>query len=373
MVKKRVLILHISKFGGHSRAAFNIKEALEYRQPDIEVLNINAFGYFYPNTEKVIDLLYTLTIKHFPSLWGKVYDRDSIVKFFSPPWQLLNYLSKNRFFCLIKEFEPQAIVATQAFPCGIAGYCKSFYKLTTPLVAVVTDYYPHRFWIHPEVNVYSLGCPMAKEILVKEGVKESKIKILGIPISIKFLTSYQRKEVGQMLGLSLQLPAVLIMGGGIGIGAMEEVALYIDRLDIELQIIVVCGKNKKLYKWFEKNKKKFRKPLFYFSYIDFVHKLMDFCDVIVTKPGGITTAEALSKNLAIIVVNFIPGQEERNVNYLLRRGAILKAKNVPEVGTIIKRILKNKSELFYLQEKAGENAVRDSSLKIADLVLKMIG
>lgn len=371
-MSKKVLILHISKFGGHSQAAANIKEALEYKEPSLKILNINVVGYFYPRTEKVVDFLYTSMIKHIPSLWGKLYDRKEVITLLSPPWQLLNYFNRKRFAHFIERFSPQAIVTTQAFPCGIASYHKSFYNLNIPLVAVVTDYCPHKFWLHPEVDVYSVGCRKAKNILISQGVEKDKIKILGIPISIEFSLNYSREEVAKLFGFDPNLPAVLIMGGGGGIGCLEDIALCVDKLNIKCQIIVICGKNRKLYNWFTRKKGMFTKPLFYFGYVNFVHKIMDFCDIIITKAGGITMAEALSKNLAIIVVNSIPGQEERNVNYLLEQKAILKAKNIAETGKLVETILNDKTKFLQLKEKVKEIAMTDSSLKIAELILKMI-
>ncbi len=154
-----------------------------------------------------------------------------------------------------------------------------------------------------------------------------------------------------------------------GLGSIKNTFIEVNKINYPFQIIVVCGSNRALYHWFARRKNRFRRPVFYFGYIDFVNKLMDFSDVIITKGGGITVSEALSKNMAIIVINSIPGQEERNVNYLLNRKAILKANNVSEARIIVKRILSNKDELDSLKRAAYSNSIRDSSLKIAYSVL----
>ncbi|UCD15507.1 MAG: glycosyltransferase [Candidatus Omnitrophota bacterium] len=365
---KRILIFYISDFGGHSKAAENIKEAFRYKEPEAEVLSINGFGHFYPYWEKVVDFLYTLLIKYIPDLWGGLYDRRRVVKFLTPCRRFVNRITFKKLSRLINDFKPTCFVTTQAFPCGLVADFKQKFGLKIPLVAVVTDYYPHRFWIHPCIDKYVVACKEAKETLVREGVGEEKIKVLGIPISVEFLKAYSRQEVCDNLNFASKRDSVLIMGGGLGIGPIKKIAQQLDSLDSNFQIVVVCGKNKTLYNWFEKNKKDFKKPIFCFGYIDFVHKIMDFSDIIITKAGGITVSEALAKSLCIIIVNPIPGQEERNVNYLLYRGAVVKVDNTSLIGEAVKGLMRDRKRMFYLKEKARENSFIDSSLRIVDLI-----
>ncbi|MBU1121751.1 MAG: glycosyltransferase [Candidatus Omnitrophota bacterium] len=366
---KRILIFYISDFGGHSKAAENIKEAFRYKNSDAKVLSINGFGYFYPYWEKFVDFLYTIVIKHIPNLWGGIYDRKRVIKSLTPCRTLVNRMTFGKLSRLIDSFNPTCFVATQAFPCGLVADFKQKFGLKIPLIAVVTDYYPHRFWIHSCIDKYVVACQEAKNILVKEGVDEEKIKVLGIPISVKFLNAYSREDVANRLNCNKDLDSVLIMGGGLGIGPIKKIAQQLDSLDSKFQIIVVCGRNKMLYNWFEKNKKDFKKPIFCFGYIDFVHKIMNFADIIITKAGGITVSEALAKSLGIIIINPIPGQEERNVNYLLRRGAVVKVENTALIAAVVKEMLRDKSKIYSLKEKARENSFIDSSLRIVDLIL----
>ena len=143
-------------------------------------------------------------------------------------------------------------------------------------------------------------------------------------------------------------------------------------LEQDFQIIAICGRNKRLYNWFERNKKKFRKPLFFFPYVDFMHKIMDFSDIIVTKGGGITVSEALAKGLAMIVTNPIPGQEELNVEYLLRQEAIILADDTKHIGEKIEELISDKKRMYRLKERAKELSFIDSSLRIVDLIEELI-
>jgi len=369
---KRVNIFYISDFGGHSTAAKNLKEAFYHHNSDVRVLAMNGFGHFYPRSEKVVDYIYTTVIKYFPDLWGKSYDRKRLVKYLAPVRRWVNVLSFRKLLRLMRDSNPDCFVATQAFPCGLIGDFKLKYNLTKPLISVVTDYHPHRFWIHPAVNKYVVACDEAKATLEREGVPADKIRVEGIPISIKFLNTFAKDDIARRYGFSLNVATILLMGGSLGMGSIKEIAQRLNELNTDLQMIVVCGTNEELYGWFDRNKHNFKKPIHYFGYIDFVHEIMDFADIIVTKGGGITLSESLAKGVAIIVVDPIPGQEERNVEYLLRREAIVEAHDVHSVLFEISQLLENRKKLYHLKEKARENSMPDSSLRIVDLIMEEI-
>jgi processive 1,2-diacylglycerol beta-glucosyltransferase len=368
---KKVIIFHISDFGGHSKAADNIKEALLYRDPTISILNLNGFGYFYPRAEKITDFLYTAVIKNCPKVWGRIYDRKKIIRNLNPLRRFVNIRTFKKLACLVRDFSPDCFVTTQAFPCGIVGDFKEHFGVKTPLVAAVTDYYPHGFWINPYVDRYIVACAEAKDILVSGGVGSNKIDILGIPVSINFLKVKPRSEIAARFGFLNDLPSVLIMGGGLGLGPIQNIAKTLDDLPCEFQMIIVCGKNQKLYDWFSVNKNRFKKKTFPFGYVDFVSQLMDFVDIIITKGGGITISEALSKGLAIVTVESIPGQEERNEKYLLGKQAIIRAEQIEKVGIYITSLLGDRHKLQALKTRASEISSADSSLKIADLILRI--
>ncbi|MCF7800289.1 UDP-N-acetylglucosamine 2-epimerase [Candidatus Babeliales bacterium] len=373
MIKKPIIhIFHISDFGGHSQAALNIKEAILYKNKDAKVINLNSFQYFYPRTEKVVDTIYKVVIKKIPSLWGKAYDKEQLVKQLRPWHTVINYICFRKLKKYIKIKRPDCFITTQAFPCGIIADYKKKYKAKIPLIAVVTDFHPHRFWMHPFVDKYVVASEEARQTLIQEGIDQDKIAVFGIPISIKFIKDYPKQEIVKKIGVSPKLKSILVMGGGLGIGPIEKIVKNLDQLNHDFQIIVVCGKNRFLYRKLKKIKKKIKKPLFIFSYVEYIDKIMDFCDIIITKAGGITIAEALTKKMAIIITNPIPGQEERNVDFLLRRNAILRAENCKQINKSVAHLLENPSELKVFKENAAKNSLGDSSQKIADLVFKLI-
>ncbi|MFH1768919.1 MAG: hypothetical protein ABH858_07145, partial [Candidatus Omnitrophota bacterium] len=136
---KRILILHISEFGGHKKASQNIREALYFRNPNNKILNINGFGYVYPRSEVIVNFFYGMTIKRFPHLWGRFYDHKNIINRLTPWKSIINRMVFRKFSSLMNEFKPDIVVATQAFPCGLAADYKRYYKEKYTLFAVVTD------------------------------------------------------------------------------------------------------------------------------------------------------------------------------------------------------------------------------------------
>jgi processive 1,2-diacylglycerol beta-glucosyltransferase len=369
---KRIIALHISEFGGHKQASSNIKQALEAGSPPVKVQTINGFGYSFPRAEKVVNCLYYTTIKHFPFLWGCLYDRKKIIKTVNPLKIGVNKIAFKKFSRLIRANNPDAMIATQAFPCGLAADFKKYYNLDFPLFAVVTDYYPHRFWLHQEINYYIVASKDARDALVKEGVEENKIKILGIPVSLNFLKRYSVGEIAHDFGFQQDKKTILIMGGGSGLGPIKDLVKALGGLNSDFQIIVVCGNNKKLHEWIQKRKNTFSKNIYCFGYVDYINKLMDFADILITKAGGITVSEALTKELAIITTASIPGQEEKNVHYLKNKGSILEAKNKEELLRLTRELLDNPDYMDHLKRAAKEISRADSSLEIANLVRKAI-
>lgn len=368
----KIHIFHISEYGGHSQAAQNIREAILANEDKVEVINLNSFQYFYPRAEKIVNFIYTIIIKRIPSLWGKAYNRKNLIRHLLP-WQkaisLISFPKLNRY---IKLQNPDCFVTTQAFPCGLIADYKKKYKVDIPLVAVVTDFYPHYFWVHPFVDRYVVASNQAKEILKAEGISENRIAVFGIPISINFRQNCCRNQIAKKWGFIPKLKSILVMGGGLGIGPIEEVVNSLAKINLDFQIIVICGKNRFLYQKLQKRRKKIRKPLFVFSFVGQVNEIMDFCDIIITKAGGVTVSEALAKKMAIIVTNPIPGQEEFNVDFLIGQKAILRADTPSEIRCNVSRLLENGDKLNQLKSEAEKNSFPDSSLKIANLVDSLV-
>lgn len=329
-----ILILYITEHSGHHSAAKALVKAFGTFGEAANVHTVNAFKHTFPFVERLTHALYMMVIKRVPGIWEKMYDNPKFYR--NSRWlkDKIHDAAMQRLRAIIKQYSPDAILCTQAFPCGIVADYKRKEKVNLPLYGVLTDFSPHAFWVYPEVNFYSVACDESKRMLIERGVGEERIKTFGIPIDPKFSQETDRQEVFLNFGLDPKIPVILLMGGGHGLGPLKETLKSLDEMDQPIQIIVVCGINRKLYEWIQKTPLKSR--VLTFRYTDQVERLMSIAAVIITKPGGITTAEALSKRLPMIILRPIPGQEMRNTQMLVSKGLAVKA---DDLGTLNRTVV----------------------------------
>ncbi|PIP29267.1 UDP-N-acetylglucosamine--LPS N-acetylglucosamine transferase, partial [Candidatus Kuenenbacteria bacterium CG23_combo_of_CG06-09_8_20_14_all_36_9] len=181
-----------------------------------------------------------------------------------------------------------------------------------PLVGVLTDYAPHSYWIYDNVDFYVVPSDDTASKISLKGIDKSKIKPFGIPINPSFLNPVDKEGLYRRLGLKSDAPIVLIMGGGQGLGPIEEFVLLLNSLKANFQIVVTTGTNKRLYERLKRSEKKFHKTTVILGFCGFVNELMSISALLVTKPGGLTTAEALTKELPMLILTALPGQESMN-------------------------------------------------------------
>ncbi len=372
MQKIKVLLMYITFNSGHYQASLSIENALKALSPGIETLNINAFSYTNPILERIINRTYLGVIRNTPEVWEYLYDNPKVLKSVQRLRNLIHRYNSAKLKILLDDFKPNAIVCTQAFPCGmVADYKKSF-NLNVPLFGVLTDHAPHSYWIFDNVDYYIVPSEKTRIRLSRNGVPLEKICVFGIPINISFERPLDRDKIIQRLNLDSQVPTVLIMGGSQGIGPIEEVVETLEDTSLELQLIVVTGINKRLYKYIQRRSKHYKKRCLVYGYVDNIDELMEISHLIVTKPGGITTSEALAKSLPMIIVNPIPGQEAKNAEFLLEEGVVLKAEDVEDIVALIEELLTNRLKLEQMRRQAALLGKPRAAMDIANLVLGTI-
>ncbi len=361
--------MYISQVSGHRQGAVAIAKSLKSLDPDCEVLSINGFGYIYPLMEKVINTAYMGVIKRVPKIWEYLYDNPKVIKF-SEKWkQSIHKSSHKKLKPLIDEFKPDVVVCTQAFPCGMVADYKKTHQLAFIVIGVLTDYAPHLYWLHEGVDYYVVPSQEARERYVKEGVPAQRIKILGIPIRMKFAEHAGTDAIARKLGLDLNIPTILIMGGGQGLGPMKEAVKSLARLERSLQLIVICGTNVKLVNWIKKIQRRTAKKIIFYDYAGNVDELMEVSTLIVSKPGGMTTSECLAKGLPMVIVDPIPGQEERNSRFLVNQDIAVRVDDKHHIASEIDVLLNDPKKLAAMRQAALKNGKPLAAENIARLIL----
>lgn len=368
---KRVLLLYISQVSGHRHGAVAIQKSLKAFNPDCEIKSLNGFGYTYPLMEKIVNTAYMGVIKRVPQIWEYLYDNPKVIKASEKIKESIHKSSHKKLKPLFDEFKPDVVVCTQAFPCGMVADYKKSHNLSVKVIGVLTDFAPHLYWLHEGVDYYVVPFEDAKKRYMNEGVKESQIKVFGIPIRTKFAEKLDRNAILHKLHLDGNVPTVLVMGGGQGLGPMKEAVKSLIGLNRPLQIIVIAGTNIKLVQWIKKAQKKTSKKIIVYDYANNVDELMEISTLIISKPGGMTTSECLAKGLPMIVVDPIPGQEERNSDFLVKNGIAVRVDEKKKIAEAVQMLLNNPSKLQSMREAALTFGRPHSAQDIARLVLSI--
>lgn len=372
-MKKKILLMYISKVSGHRQATVAIERSIEKMIPQAEVHSINGFGYNYPVLERVINAAYMGVICHTPKVWDYLYDNPKVVKRSANLRKFLNRSSHKKLEKLFSSFPADLVICSQAFPCGMVADYKLSKGLKMKLIGVLTDWAPHSFWIHPGVDYYVVPSEDTKERFVKKGVPAEKIKVLGIPIHYKFAERHDRLRIKTKLGLDPLVPVVLIMGGGQGLGPVKDALRCMTKLSIPVQFIVVAGANLRLYQWLLRFARTASKKILPLDFAANVDELMDAASLIVTKPGGMTTSECLVKGVPMVILNPLPGQEVRNSDFLIEKGIAVHVHDVRDLAEEVELLLRSPDRLAAMSQKALEYGKPHAADDIARLAMTLFG
>lgn len=365
--------MYISRVSGHRQATLAIQQMLRQLSPSVIAPTINGFGYTYPILEKVVNRAYMSVIKLTPQIWDAMYDNPKIVKNSQSLKEFLHKTSHDKIAKLIARHRPDTVVCTQAFPCGMLADYKTAHKLNFKLVGVLTDFAPHSFWINEGVDYYVVPSEDARERFINKGVNPDSIKVYGIPLRPKFAQKLDRRVIAQSLGFDADIPTLLIMGGGQGLGPIKKIFKSLLKIEMPFQIIVLAGTNKKVIKQIEREMKKTKKKVLLYEFANNVDELMELASLIITKPGGLTTAECLVKGLPMVIVNSLPGQEMRNTDFLIKSGIAIRVDDAEDVGEEIELLLKSPKLLYQMSQAAYANAKPHSTRDVAKLILQPHG
>ncbi|SNX53985.1 glycosyltransferase [Thermoanaerobacterium sp. RBIITD] len=364
MDKIRILILYEDIGTGHKRTAMALKKAFEKRE-NVEAIVANPFGEKFPGLANLTTQIYLKTLKLTPDLWGYLYEmeRDKIER-------KINKLVGISIYTFIKDYvlscNPDAVICTHPFSCSILSHVKR--NLDIPIYAILTDYDVHAYWIHHHIDGYFVGCSEMKTQMENMGVPDSKVYVTGIPIDEVFYVKKDKSDMRQKLGFSIDKPLVLVMGGGLGLGNIKKAVKVIQEYD-NIQIAVICGFNKNLK---EKLEEIAKENVVVYGHVDNVHEFMEAADVLITKSGGLTVTEAISKGLPMVVFDPIPGQEERNLEFLLKKKIAIRIKDIDKLDKKIIDLLNDNTKLKGMKERMAELSVYDSADRVCSIVINNI-
>jgi processive 1,2-diacylglycerol beta-glucosyltransferase len=237
---------------------------------------------------------------------------------------------------------------------------------------VQTDFQTEPPWVQPEIDVYCVASEEARSQLTGWGISPNRILLCGIPIDPAFGVSFDKSELRRALGLDQRRPVVLVMGGGMGSAPLDGIIESLELCRLPLQVVAVAGHNRSLRQALEHLRRKVTFELHVFGWTDNMPELMAAADLLITKPGGLTTAEALSIGLPMIVTHPIPGPEERHVRYLERSGVAVEAKTPEEIPHLVNRMLGTPGALSEMRRRQKEMSRPDAAHAVAQVCLALL-
>jgi processive 1,2-diacylglycerol beta-glucosyltransferase len=371
----RVLVATVTAGGGHLAAAAALEEAWRVRRSKDTIERIDLVKFFSPLHRKIHADGYLKLVEHAPELWGMVFKKTDDPKLA----QRLNRLkqafpsnSRARFERYVKQFKPDVVLCTHYLPLEILGRMKARSRKrdecsSTPcVVSVVTDFEAHALWMETCVDVYCVAAEATKARLVARGAPAAAVVATGIPISARFSFAPDRKAIRQVLGLRDDQPVLLVLSGGFGMGPVGEILEQLDKVTLPFQTVVVTGRNEELRRDLAAADR--RHPTHVLGFASNMHELMAIADLIITKPGGLTSSEALALGKPLFILNPIPGQEAANSDFLLERGAAAKVNRVEDLPYRIEQLLGTK-KLAEMAKAAKALGRPGAATAICDLAL----
>ena len=353
----KVLILTASIGAGHVKAA----EALKNFLPEVEVIDFMARDFSTLNwlTKKI----YLAALKFIPDLYDKLYRLTDAQRTGTLTRFLTSIFMYFPFVRLLKKFRPNVIICTHPFPESAAALWKFLHAKSAKnflLAAVLTDYSLHEIWIFSEVDVYFVATEKMKIELAAHSRQNQEIFAKGIPIGAEFSNAQNSTRAG--------FKKILIMGGGLGLGSIEETLQDLNNIETPLEIIVVAGQNENLLARLKILQPKLKHSTKILGYVKNICELMNAADLLITKPGALTMTEAFAAGLPMLLNSPIPGPEVKNAEYAISNGAAISV-GEKKVSAVVNELFKNPARILEMKLHAKKLSKVDAAAGIAKIII----
>jgi processive 1,2-diacylglycerol beta-glucosyltransferase len=366
MNKPSVMILSAAAATGHLRAAEALVAAFEAKE--VPARHVEVLRYTNPIFRKIYSDLYVELMNRGPDLLGWVY------KTFDRPWRFqkrrlaLDRLNTGPLIRFLKEENPDVFLCTHFLPAEILLYLKKKKALDTPVGVVVTDFDAHAMWLFKNVDWYFVACEETRAYLSALGIPSETIFVTGIPIDPIFGVKKSKREVRLRLGLDPDRTTLLVSPGGFGVGPVESLIQAVQEIRHPIQIVVICGRNRRIESRL-RDLPEDRHPMNVIGFTKEMDSWMTASDLLVGKAGGLTSSEALACGLGLVIVNPIPGQEERNSDHFLEEGVGIRCNNLPALAYKIDMLLSDQERFSRMRQAVNRLARPNAASEIVSIVL----
>lgn len=342
---KHFLILSASGGAGHTRAAHALERTAAQMELPVSVKHYDCLDLTSKAFKKIYAESYLAIVNKAPELWGyfyakaesKPHEKKGLVRLFDE----LNY---RKYIRMLKEEQPDVMLCTHFLPYLAVSSTLRKSGITAPVLAVTTDFDAHQYWVDPVVERYYVHTEESAWQLRSKGVSAGKIDVKGIPVLPEFSRPSDKKEMRRKLNIDEDSMTILMVWGGFGVGRAHEMVKEVTAmLEIfpgrRFNLLLVCGRNEKLLQRVSSADYPGHIRVVPFGFVENIHELMKASDILVSKAGGLTSAEAMASGVPMLIIDPIPGQETRNAEIIVEHRAGWKALDIANLGYKIKRVI----------------------------------
>ncbi len=373
---KKIIIFYASYGGGHLSAAKSIETYFKNNYQNIDIKLIDCMKYINKTIEKISTAAYREMAKKVPWAWGKIYS-DSQKGPLAHISSRANAIMAVKLLKLLKQENPDLIISTHPFGSQMCGYLKRKGKINSEIATILTDFKSHDQWLveNNYINYFFVSNNNMKYELMNRNIPEQKIFVTGIPVSEKFLKNYNKKEILNQLNFSENKKTILFFAGGeFGLGKSKTLEIFeklVSNFE-NIQIIAISGKNETMKNNFIKitNEYKRNNSVTILEFTDKVAQFMSVSTLVITKPGGLTSTEALTSNLPMLIINPIPGQEEENAEFLEENKVAIWLKKDDDINSILNILLNNENILKTMKDNTRLISRPNSTKNICEILTK---
>lgn len=353
---EKLLILSTSAGAGHIHAAKALESAIRGRNAARDLRHVDTLDYTNKLFQAIFRKLYIEIVQAAPDVWSWFYDVMDQSAENRQRRLLFEKLNTRPFVKMLQEYQPDLLICTHFLPAEIVSWLREEGKLDCPQAVVMTDFDLHSMWLCSHCEHYFVPLAETRAHLIALGVPADRVTVAGIPIEGQFTELPDKAELRAKLGLDPERATLLLSTGGYGLGPVERIIDGLLQLEHPAQVLAVAGRNEDLAEYLEALEAELpadaNVKLHPFGYVNNMHELMAASDLLLGKPGGLTTSEALASGLVFVILNPLPGQEERNADHLLEEQAAIRCNNLPTLAWKIDRLLDHPERMEVLRGNA---------------------
>jgi len=369
---RRIAILTLGMGAGPLRASQAVHLALHDGADNVEARTIDILDLAEPWFLRLYAYPHWLMARRAPSMWRRLFEwrqRKRLRKTL-PDWIFRR--GCRGVLARLRTFRPHLVIATEIGAARVAGLGRREGWFDAPILAVQTGFCAQPAWVRKEIDLHCAGSEESKGQLISWGVSANRIVNCGVPVDPAFALSFDRTEVRRALGLHPERPVVLLMGGGIKPVPLDIIMRSLELCRHPIQVLAVTGRDREMRQRLEALRGQLALDLHVFGWSDSIPELMAAADLLITRPGGVTSSEALAAGVPLILAFPVPGMEERHLKFLVERKVGIAASSHEEIPALVSGLLDDPKRMEAWSARAREIARPDAAYSVAQIARALL-